>query len=238
MLKIGPMTEDDHSPRVDSGLKRFRLFSGLDEKDLKDLENVARVEFVKKRQPVYLPGDAAGAVYLLERGRVKIFRVTEDGREFTIAILEPGEMFGEMEVLGGGPRDTIAESLEDIRLRVIPREDFERILRSHPALMFELTKLIGLQLKKTQGRIEDLAFRDVPTRLARLLLGFSKEFGRPAGDGLKLNFRITHQDLASLIGSTRETVSAVLGDFKRQGLIQLDRRFITIRNHEGFALFR
>ena len=224
--------------RGESESTRFSLFSLLGDEHLEILKKMTRVKTVKRRQPIYLPGDTSDKVYLLKSGRVKISRVTEDGKEFTLVILEPGEVFGELEVLEGTPRDTMAEGIDDVELLVMDRVGFQRILRMNPDLMFEWTKHIGNRLKKIESRIEDLVFRDVPTRLAKLLMEFSTEFGEPSGDGTRLRFRITHQELASLIGSTRETVSATLNNFKRQGIILQDHRWITIRHHERFAMIQ
>ncbi len=216
-------------------LKRIKLFSSLKDEELNDLDKITKMEEIKRRQPIYLPGDPANTVYLLKAGRVKISRVTEDGKEFTLAILEPGEVFGELEVLEGSPRDTVAEALDDISICVLQRKDFEEVLQKNPDLTIRLTKLIGSRLKKIESRIEDLVFRDVPTRLAHLLLSLSRDFGEQKEDGVRLNVKMTHQELANLIGSTRETVSATLNDFKRQGLIQQDHHAITIRDQERLA---
>ena len=235
MLKVTPIAEAVDSVQGEPGSTRFRLFSHLNDEDLKALEEMTRVEKVKRRQPIYLPGDVADTVYLLKAGRVKISRVSEDGKEFTLAVLEPGEVFGDLEET---TRDTVAEALEDVSIYVLLRKDFEEMLRKTPDMMFEWTRHIGSRLRKIESRIEDLVFRDVPTRLARLLRELSRESGKPVGDGVRLHFRITHQELANLIGSTRETVSATLNNFKRQGLIQQDYRSITIRDHERFALIQ
>ena len=171
-------------------------------------------------------------------GRVKISRITEGGKELTLAILEAGEVFGELEVLEGGHRDTIAEALEDISICVLKRKDFEDVLKKNPDLTLRLTKLIGFRLKKIENRIEDLVFRDVPSRLARLFLSLAKEFGKASEDEVRLNLKITHQELANLIGSTRETVSATLNDFRRRELIRQDHHFIIIRDQNRLTALR
>ena len=207
-------------------------------REFQQLEREARYRRVKHRQPIYLPGDEANAVYLLREGRIKISRVMEDGRELIMAILEPGELFGELEILEDTVRGTMAEALDDVSLGILDRKIFEGFLREDPDLMLKLTRRIGLRLKKTEDRLEDLVFRAVPARLARLLLELSAGFGGSTDHGTRLHFRITHQELANLIGSTRETVSAILGDFKRKGLIRQDHRLITIRDHERFAMLQ
>ena len=135
------------------------------------------MEEVKKRRPIYFPGDPSTTVYLLKKGRVKISSTAANGREVTFEILEPGEIFGELEVLQDAPRETIAEALDDTLICAISREDFDHYLRQHPDMTLKLTKLIGLRLKRIHHRVEDLVFRDVPARLAHLLLELKKTEG-------------------------------------------------------------
>lgn len=216
-------------------LKRINLFSGMSETEMKELENITRMEAIKKREPIYLPGDPGDSVFLLKSGKVKVSKGSEDGREITIAILEPGEIFGEVEVLDDSLRDTIAEALDDTYICVIKREDFESLLKRRPDLSFKLTKLMGLRLKRIESHIENLVFKDVPARLAHLLLDFSKKFGVKEGDGIRIGLRITHQEIANLIGSTRETVSMTLGEFRRRGFIALEGRKILILKEDGLS---
>ncbi len=147
-------------------------------------------------------------MYLLKRGRVKIANTAPNGKEVTFDILEPGEVFGELEALEGAPRTTVAEALDDVMICVIRRDDFDRYLGMHPNVTFKLTKLIGLRLKKIQSRVEDLVFRDVPARLAHLLSELSKSEGVADKQGIRLKVKLTHQEMANLIGCSRETVSA------------------------------
>jgi CRP-like cAMP-binding protein len=230
MLKIEPVNDVDCPGNEAYGIDGYRMFSPLRYKDLGHFGKATRLLKVKRKEPVYLPGDPANKIYLVHSGRVKTSRVTEDGKEITISIYSQGDMFGELEVLEGGCRETMAEALEDICLSVIGRDDFEELLWKEPTLMFQLIKLLVRRLKRMERRVEDIAFRDVPTRLARVLLRFSTEFGIQDEIGLRINRRVTHLELANLIGSTRETVTATLNDFRRKGLIQLENHFIIIRD--------
>jgi CRP-like cAMP-binding protein len=174
-------------------------------------------------------------VYLLKQGRVKLASTAASGRGVTFEILEPGEIFGELEGLEGLPRETAAEALDDTLLCVIRREDFDRYLAAHPDLTVKLTKLIGLRLRKIRSRVEDLVFRDVPARLAHLLLELVKSEGVADGNGIRVRAKLTHQEIANLIGCSRETVSATLGQFRDQGLIRIDSRSIIILNQSGLS---
>jgi len=217
-------------------LKRINLFSEMSDAEMKQLEGITRMEAVKRKEPIYLPGDPGDSVFLLKSGKVKISKISEDGREITLAILEPGEIFGELEALDDSPRDTVAEALDDTHICVIKREDFESLLKRKPDLSFKLTKLIGLRLKRIGTRIEDLVFKDVHARLANLLLEFSQRYGVKEKEGIQIGIKITHQEMANLIGSTRETVSMALGEFKRQGLIDLEGRKILILRDDRLSL--
>lgn len=209
-------------------LKNIRLFDGITPVEMQEMERITRMEAIRKRQPLYLPGDPSNYVYLLKQGRVKIASTDHHGKEVTFEILEPGDIFGELEVLEGIPRGTTAESLDDTLICVIGREDFDRYLARHPDVTVKLTKLIGLRLRRIQSRVEDLVFRDVPARLAHLLLELRKEDGILKEGESRLRAKLTHQEMANLIGCSRETVSATLGYFREHGLIRLEGRTITI----------
>ncbi len=216
-------------------LKNIRLFDGISPTDMQGMEKITRMEEVKKRQPLYLMGDPSRYVYLLKRGRVKIANTSPSGKEVTFDILEPGEVFGELDVLEDAPRSTSAEALDDVLVCVIPRKDFDQYLAMHPTVTFKLTKLIGLRLKKIQSRVEDLVFRDVPARLAHLLSELSKTEGVADKQGIRLKVKLTHQEMANLIGCSRETVSTTMGQFRDDGLIHMDGRTITIVNEKGLS---
>ena len=216
-------------------LKHIKLFAGLSQAELQEMDRITRMQEIKKKQPIYLPGDPANTVYLLKKGRVKIASSAPSGKEVTFEILEAGEIFGELEALEDSPRETLAEALDDALICAIRREDFDRYLREHPNLSVKLTKLIGLRLRKIQTRVEDLVFRDAPARLAHLLLELSKSDGSPDGPGICLQAKLTHQEMANLIGCSRETVSTILGQFREQGLIRIDGRSIIILNPNGLS---
>lgn len=209
-------------------LKKINLFEEMTSEEMGKLAGETRMESVRKKTPIFFPGDPSQQVYLLKEGRVKLSRISEEGREVTIALLEPGEIFGELEVLGDAPRDTLAEALDDSKICVVNKKIFLEMVSSKPEFSFRLTKLIGFRMRKIESRVEDLVFRDVPARLAHLLLELSKDYGRKTEKGIFLKIKITHQEIANLIGSIRETVSAVLGDFRRDGWITFEGRQITL----------
>ncbi|MBI5376305.1 MAG: Crp/Fnr family transcriptional regulator [Candidatus Schekmanbacteria bacterium] len=218
-------------------LKQIKLFSDLSDEELKTMEAMTRMESVRKRQIVYIPGEPGNSVYILKEGRIKISRLMEDGRELTLVILEPGEIFEEIDALENTSRDTMASAMDDSNICVIRKEDFEKFLRTKPDIPIKLTKLIGLRLKRIENRIENLLYKDVPSRLAHILLDLSNEAGHIDNMGIRLKARLTHQELANLIASTRETVSLTLREFRDKGLIEFNRKEIIIRNKNGLIKY-
>lgn len=216
-------------------LKHIHLFDGISPSAMHEMEKITRMEEVKKRQPLYLPGDPSSSVYLLKRGRVKIANTAPNGKEVTFDILEAGEVFGELDVLEDAPRSTSAEALDDALICVIPRKDFDQYLAMHPNVTIKLTKLISMRLKKIQSRIEYLVFRDAPARLAHLLSELSNTEGVTDKQGVRLKVKLTHQEIANLIGCSRETVSVTLGQFREEGLINMDGRTIVILKQDALT---
>lgn len=216
-------------------LKQIHLFSGLSEAELEELERLTRMSEVKKGEAIYLPGDPGNTVYLLKKGRVKTVINGSSGKDITFEVLAPGEIFGELDLPDDSPRETRAEALEDSLICAMPREDFERYLVRHPHLIVSLVKLIGRRFKKLQERVEDLAHRNVQARLAHFLLELSQPEGIPHGPDIHIRVQLTHQEIADVIGCTRETVTNCLGLLRKQGLIRIDHRSITIRNIERLS---
>ena len=224
-------------------LQKTNLFKEMSPEEMKELDRITVEESVKKKAAVFFPGDPSRQIYILKVGHIKISRVSEEGREVTLALLEPGDIFGELEVLQDSPRDTLAEALDDSQLCVIQKEQFLSMIHRKPEYSYRLIKLIGFRLKKIENRVEDLVFRDVHSRVALLLWQFSKDYGRTTPKGIRIEIKVTHQDIANLIGSIRETVSSVLGEFKKEGLITFEGRNILVvrvdllKNRAGSSTF-
>ena len=209
-------------------LKHINLFRDLTEADLSALDRISYMKDYNRREQVYGQTDRGDVVYLLKEGRVKVFKLSPDGKELTLAILEPGEIFGEMALIDEGPRDTIAETLDDSLLCVIRRRDFELLLKKKPELAMRVTKLIGMRRRQIENQLENLVFRSAPSRLALLLLNLAERNGVRDSRGIILNVKLSQQELANLIGTARETTSALLNEFKRLDIIDIQSRRIKI----------
>ena len=206
----------------------------MSDAEVKHLDEITFMKHYDKKDLIYLPGDVSDQVYLLKEGRVKISKLSEDGREITLVILEPGEIFGESALINDKEtRSTVAEALENAYLCIISRKDFEEFINDKPELALSVTKLIGFRRRQIENMLEDLVFRGVHERLGILLLRLAERHGKEV-DGKKLiDISLTHYDYANLIGSTRETTTACLNDFKREGLIEFQKRKVVIINEKG-----
>lgn len=217
-------------------LKNINLFKSLSEEQMRMIEQHTLMREVRRRELLYLPGDAGDRVYILKRGLVKISALQADGREVILALMRPGEVFGEEAVLDNAPRDHMAEAYEDALLCIVNKADFLDMLRLYPEMAFQVTKLIGFRLRTLRTRVEKLLFRGATARLAAILLDLAHDHGVPDGTGVRLPLRLSQQDLASLIGVTRESVNLSLTELKRQGCVAVEGR--TIRLLDVAALER
>lgn len=215
-------------------LKQIDIFEDLKEPQLEKVDNIAIHKFLKKKELIYLPGDRSDKVYLLKEGRVKVSRLSEDGKEMTMVILEPGEIFGESALYSDDEtRSTMAEALDDALVCTVYRRDFEEMLKNQPELSLKLTKEVGKRRREIESRLEDMVFRSVPARLAHLLLNLADKYGKEKKEGILLDIPLTHMEIANLIGSTRETTTTELNNFKREGLITVKTRDIYLTDPEG-----
>ena len=214
-------------------LKKIALFGDLPAPVVQKLSETVELREVRRRQVIYLPGDPGASVFFVNGGRVKISKVTRDGKELTLAYRGPGEIFGELCMLEGGPREEMAEAMENAMITELTRDEFEKIVQQNGMLGYRLTKAMLQRRREVENKVEQLLFKDVNAKLAELLLRLGNEYGVQSGRGTLVALKITHQEMANLIGSTRETVSLTLSMFKKKGLIQTDGRKVIISDREG-----
>lgn len=216
-------------------LKNCDLFERLSEQRLKQLELRCRVRKFAPKSPIYLPADAADAVLVLGSGRVKICSFTFDGKQSILTFIEPGEIFGELAILDADQREEYAEAVESSTIILIPAEEVHRLVQEFPDVSLGVTKLIGLRRKRVERRLKYLLFHSNRDRLAHLLLELAEQYGTTTDDGIALRIKLSHQELANIIGSTRETATLMLGELEREGLLKRGRRKIVVTDIEKLA---
>ncbi len=214
-------------------LKKVPLLAQLSADELKTLAEEVGLEEARRRRVIYMPGDPGDSVFFVNGGRVKISRVTPDGKELTIAYRGPGEVFGELCIVDGRHREEMAEAMENALVTQVPRERFEKLLQVHLGLAYAMTQVMCERRREVERKMEDLVFKDVNAKLAELLLDLCENYGVDDDRGTLVAVKITHQEMANLIGSTRETVSLTLSQFKRNKLIATDGRKVIVTDRDG-----
>ncbi len=211
-------------------IQKCELFQQLSPSDLEVLESRARLRTFPRKSVVYLPQDSADSVYVVADGRVRLVTITPEGKEAILAIFEPGDLFGELALFDAEPREEYAEAVIPSKVIAIPREAVDQVLSRNPALMLGITKLIGWRRKKLERRLKSLLFRSNRERLTSLLWELTERYGRSTREGLLIDIKLSHQDLASLIGVTRESVTLALGELQSEGTISIGRQRIVVLN--------
>jgi CRP/FNR family transcriptional regulator, cyclic AMP receptor protein len=205
----------DHLSHVD-------LFRDLSERDMAELDRVTTITAVPRGRVFYEPEDVSEVLFLIREGRVQLYRISPEGKKLVIATLGPGALFGEMTLLGQKMHNAFAEALDDCHIFVMNRADLERLILNKPSVGQRVLETTGRRLRDAEQRLEDMAFKSIPARLASLLIRLSAEQGSDEIAGL------THQDLAETVGTYRETATQVLNDMKADRLIEIGRKRIRI----------
>jgi CRP/FNR family transcriptional regulator, cyclic AMP receptor protein len=168
-------------------------------------------------------------LFILKEGRVQLYRISPEGKKLVITTLGPHTLFGEMALLGTKMHNTFAEAIEDCLICVMSRTDLERLILNKPQVALRILDITGKRLREAEERLENMAFKGIPARLASLLLRLAEEQDSDEIAGL------THQDLAESVGTYRETATQVLNDLKSQGYIDIGRKRIKITDLEGLT---
>lgn len=214
-------------------LKNINVFEGMSDEEMAHIDEMTSMSSVRPNQPISFPGEVSKNIYLLKKGHVKISRVDEDGREMILEIVGPGEMFGELSLLDDGGRSSTSEvvqSLDEVLICAIRRDVFEMMMRSSPELTFRVTKRIGLRLRRFEERVTDLVFKDVRQRVISFLLGYAEDFGKVRSGVVSIPMHLSHQEIALLTGSARQTVTTILNQLRTEKLIDFSRSGMTLKD--------
>src|ERR687896_1703816 len=206
--------------------------------NLEDFEE-AGLRVVERRfgpqDTIFSPGDFDDQLYFLLSGTVRLYKIYGDYKEATTALLKDGGVFGKLSLVEGRWQDVFAEAVTESRVAGIQKASLERVIKSDPEFALRLFSSLSERLRQSDEVIESLLHREVSTRLATLLINLGDRFGEEDGKGLLVDVRLTHQDLANMIASTREAVSKVMSELQRDGVIESRKRRIVIVNSDALA---
>ena len=211
-------------------LSRAPLFSALDDDAAAALRASMTEVTLPRGETLFREGDSGDCLYVITDGKIKLGRAAADGRENILAILGPGEMFGELSLFDPKPRTATAVAVVDSTLMSLGHEALDQLLTGRPAVAESMLAALAQRLRRTNESLADLVFSDVPGRVAKALLDLSTRFGVQADDGLHVTHDLTQEELAQLVGASRETVNKALADFASRGWIRLEARAVVIND--------
>ncbi len=218
--------------------EKLRLLSMVDvleplsEEELEEFSRLVPDTHVERGRVFYAPGDESEALFVLKRGKVRIYKAVPEGWEFTLAVVEAGTVFGEMSLTAQRMREAYAEATEPSDICVLRREDLERLVRSNPGVGLAMMRVLSERLRACEERLEDIGLKDVPARLAGLILQLAESEGVMTPEGPKIPAHYTHRQLASMIGASRESVTRAFTKLRRGGAVKLKDRRIYVRDIE------
>ncbi|MBK5225302.1 MAG: Crp/Fnr family transcriptional regulator [Thermoleophilia bacterium] len=215
-----------------SYLRQTPIFSTLSDEELDDIVPSVVKRRLKSNTVIFHENDPAAAFYLVKSGRVKIYKVGPDGREQVLAILSEGQIFGDVPAFDGGPYPATAATMVDSEIYLLRSEDFQDLVRRYPEVALKIIRVLGQRLRQSMELVRDLSFKQVPHRLAGLLLKMSEEYGSETGEGILIDLPLSRQELADIVGTSRETITRELKKMEREGMLKVDRRLITIADRE------
>ena len=210
-------------------LRRVPLLAIVPEADLAWLAERARPRQYRAGTIIFHRDDPGSTLHVIATGLVKLVLASPEGREVTVGILGPGDFFGEMALLDGGPRSASAVALEAVETLTLDRAPFVAILERQPQVATALLGILGDRLRRTDELIQDILFLDLPGRLAKQLLALADEHGTTTPQGVRIDLRLSQSELAAIIGATRESVNRCLKAYADRGILALERDTITLR---------
>ena len=213
---------------VDDVLREAPLFEALSEEDARALRSDVIDVYLDRGERLFAEGDTGDKLYIILTGKIKLTKAAPDGRENLLSVHGPGEMFGELSLFDPIPRTSSATAVTNARLAAIAHDDLRAWLSSRPEVAMHLLQALAQRLRRINEVKADLVFTDVPGRVAKALLDLSDRFGVLTPDGVQVNHDLTQEELAQLVGASRETVNKALADFAARGWIQLAAKSVLV----------
>ena len=209
-------------------IRKAPIFSGLDASAADALRASMNLVKLRKGQSLFKEGDDGDHLFVVSSGKVKLGTKSVDGRENLLMILGPGDMFGELSLFDSGPRTATATAVTDSKLLALGQDKVIPWVKEHPEVSLQLLARLASRLRRTNEVVGDLVFSDVPGRVAKALIDLGVKFGDKRSEGLFVNHDLTQEELAQLVGASRETVNKALADFAQRGWLRLEARSVMI----------
>ena len=222
-------------PQEDEVVRKAPLFTALDDAAAASLRASMDTVKIAKGSVLFKEGDEGEHLYVIIDGKLKLGTSSGDGRENLLSILGPGEMFGELSLFDPGPRTSTATAVTDAKLLSLGHEKVIPWLKQNPEVSLQLLTRLSQRLRRTNEAVGDLVFSDVPGRVAKALIDLGDRFGKTTAEGLLVNHDLTQEELAQLVGASRETVNKARADFAGRGWLKLDGRSVLVTDLERLS---
>ena len=219
----------------ESIVRKAPLFTALEESAALSLHASMDSVKISKGSILFAEGDEGDHLYVIVEGKIKLGTSSGDGRENLLSILGPGEMFGELSLFDPNPRTSTATAVTDAKLLSLGQTKLIPWLTENPRVSLNLLASLAQRLRRTNEAVGDLVFSDVPGRVAKALIDLGERFGKQTDDGLLVNHDLTQEELAQLVGASRETVNKALADFAGRNWLKLDGRAVLITDYERLS---
>ena len=229
------MATSKNTANDDLVVRNAPLFTALDDEAASSLRASMTAVKVNKGNTLFKEGDAGDKLYIVVEGKLKLGTSSGDGRENLLSILGPGEMFGELSVFDPGPRTSTATAVTDTRLLALAHDQVIGWVTAHPQVSLQLLARLAQRLRRTNETLADLVFSDVPGRVAKAIMDLGSRFGVQKEEGLHVNHDLTQEELAQLVGASRETVNKALADFAGRGWVRLEPRAVVVLDFERLS---
>ena len=213
-------------------IRKAPIFTGLDAGAADALRASMNRVKLRKGQSLFKEGDDGDHLFVVSSGEVKLGTKSVDGRENLLMILGPGDMFGELSLFDSGPRTATATAVTDSKLLALGQDKVIPWVKEHPEVSLQLLARLASRLRRTNEVVGDLVFSDVPGRVAKALIDLGVKFGDKRSEGLFVNHDLTQEELAQLVGASRETVNKALADFAQRGWLRLEARSVMILDYD------
>jgi len=220
---------------MDKVLARAGMFQGVEPRAVSELTAELRPVDLPSGHTVFAEGEPGDRLYIVISGKVKIGRRSPDGRDNLLTIMGPSDMFGELSIFDPGPRTSSATTITEVRAVSMNRETVRAWMADRPEIAEKMLRVLARRLRRTNHNLADLIFTDVPGRVAKLLLRLAQRFGTQEGDALRVSHDLTQEEIAQLVGASRETVNKALADFAHRGWIRLEGKCLLISDCEHLA---
>lgn len=213
-------------------IKKIPLFCQITDEEIKEIEKITQERLYKKGKIIITEGNKGDSIFVIKSGKVKIYKTSVDGREIILDIKGEGSVFGEVVLFSNINYPATVEAIEDSYVYVLRNEDIEDVIRNNSDIALEMIKILNRRLSQAQKKLKAIALNDTYVRASQLILTLSEKYGKKVEGGLEIELKLTREELANLVGTSRETISRALSQFSKEKAIEVKGRKIKVVDNE------